>query len=662
MSQVQDLPREVSQGYFLIGDLPSDVLGSILRFTDAASIGRLALGGSRPFQAKLALPYVVKELSITVPAGHTKWPSVVSFFPQLHSLEVKCAANASYIALEGFEASHLSKELRNLRFEFANDFVCFIDHDPDSADASFFNSDGLRLCDMSAILPHLERYEFIAAVAHSELFPNWPSNLPSTLQSIHLPHFYEFTYYMISELPRSLTDLELTLNGWSQIEETAPPNVWPKNLSRLHLNQVKTLSIMESLPDTLTDLSLDGLRSDSLFGSTRSWQLIERLKSLQTFSSSCLKIDTELALSLGSLPDLKDLSLSFIECDPLAMRYLPRDLKRLSLYSEGTDRIFGVTSSWDWSYLPTKLEYLKTPGSVLLGASEAPEEWKKIPRNFQDFGFEISDLNADAISQYRNDLPPTMSNLQILDVSTRSRAFYAPGAKFQKTISTLQISGTDVSEELIPFIRGCSSLKNLRIWASPVPSASEIVDFPPQLETISMSFNGLLSDLNLSQLSWTQHITQISFTIRGGVPDIPDMYRTLPRTLTFLVLLSTAELDYKGFSGLPRGLNHLMLNPLSDGIDDESLESLPPSLGLCQLRGATFGRYSLKAMLSLPMTLSQLVLPPPRLPNAVLNAFIEQRPYLSFTTNRQSIPSSESTFRKYKKEHLTLGSVKPRYR
>lgn len=171
LSSFSSSQLDVAELHLTLANFTTDLLGLILSFVDSQCIGRIALIGNYRLNKKLAQPYVVKSLEIEIPAGDTNWPSLVSFFPHLHRLTVQCAANASYIALKGVDIESISKDVREMRLSFGNDWISFFDQDPYCTDIAYFDPNNLHLKDLSSLFPHLERFEFLATVTHSELFP-----------------------------------------------------------------------------------------------------------------------------------------------------------------------------------------------------------------------------------------------------------------------------------------------------------------------------------------------------------------------------------------------------------------------------------------------------------------------------------------------------------
>lgn len=646
---------EVCSAGFLLPDLSIEILGSVFALVGSNCLGRLVLAGDHRLHAKLAQQYVVKELTVLVPAGNTKWPSAVSFFPQLHSLVVKCEAHAQYIPLEGFKLEHLSKELRNLQFSFANDFVCFMELDADFADLPPHNSDGLRLIDMDEVLPNLETFEYTGGVKYSELYPRWPSYLPRKLQSIKFDRPQSFSTDMVAILPRTLKEVSLTLGGWSQITEgdIASARLWPNSLESLNLNH-SSLSILPSLPSSLTHLTLLGLSTDALFGSTHLWKSLERLPLLNTLSTTCLKLDSTFALILQSLKNLTDLSLSYTDCDPRTLRLLPTSLQRLTL---SADVGFGNSTIWHWSLIPKDLTYLDISDTDWDDSSEDSEQWKDIPRGLKNFSLSAASIAPRDIIANANDLPTSVTDLTMESTHTLLSVM---AANLQRSVTTLRIV-TPHPEIALPFIRDCHLLKSLDLDTCILsPSFVRASQMAP-LDSLYCRAIELVSAFDFASHSWTRQLTTLRFHMCISVSfEGPEHFASLPRTLTNLEI-SADGITHEHFSELPRGLKFLFLSYLKAGITDSSLAMLPPALVDCNLSGASHSLFTIQGLLSLPMTLHRLILSPGRLTYAEYTPFLEQRPYLTFQLNTSSIPQAESIFKEYKQKKLTLGSTRARY-
>lgn len=654
MSHLPGIPSsEACSAGFQLLDLSIEILGAIFALVDSRCLGRLALSGDHRLHAKLAQKFVVKELSIVVPAGNTKWPSAVSFFPQLHSLTVQCAANAHDIPLEGFKAEHLSKELRNVHFSFANDFVCFMELDSDYADMPPYNSDGLRLIDMDEVLPHLESFEYAGSVKYSELYPLWPSYLPRSLQSIQFQPSMPFSLDMVAELPRSLKEVELTLGGWSQITvgEIDSTKVWPQGLATLKLIH-SSLSVLPSLPLSLTHLELHGLSTDSLFGARHLWKHLEKLQSLNTLSTRCLKLDSEFALLMQKFANLTDLRVQFTECDSMAIRFLPASLQKLELTASIID---GSTPLWYWNYLPKDLLHLATPW---LGLGDVPEQWKHVPRRLQNFSLSTRSMDPDDIVTFAKDLPPSITNLTVTEEIANRMDFFTYAAHLSKSLTSLSIDAKLFHDSMKAFLHGCHSLKELSIRDAPLKK-DDMKDFPFTLRTLSCFLRDPISDYDFITPPWSRQLTKLHLQLGSVTVTGPKHYASLPRSLTWLRIIN--RLPTEGFEHLPRSLTFLDLRVLSAAIDDDCLASLPPFLETCYLYGLTSSPYTLQGLLSLPMTLSQMVLPPSHMTYAEFTPFLEMRPYVDFRLVSSRLPQSEEIFAAYRQKKLTLGSVRARY-
>ena len=688
LSSFSSSQLDVAELHLTLANFTTDLLGLILSFVDSQCIGRIALIGNYRLNKKLAQPYVVKSLEIEIPAGDTNWPSLVSFFPHLHRLTVQCAANASYIALKGVDIESISKDVREMRLSFGNDWISFFDQDPYCTDIAYFDPNNLHLKDLSSLFPHLERFEFLATVTHSELFPTWPSSLPSTLQTIKFSHWYAFSDVMVSELPNSLEDLEITLSSWAQSSgqfdgnkearnslETSSSSsssssssnrIWPQHLRRLSLNAVTHISLLASLPVTLTDLTLIGLDSENLFGMSPHWRHLGRLASLARLETFIAKFDLPLALTLRSLSRLETLIMSFDDMDVPQLGKLPRGIKRLTLSSqlETLKSLFGSPQSlFEWTYLPPHLEYLE-PQTLLMEVTQDPRFWHLAPKSLKNWSFSTDSLTHGELLTYAPDIPPSLTQLHVKDLIGYDD-FWAQDhrSSSHKSLASLHLHLRYFSESHIFFLAHCSSLISLEIYEVTKMPLDSIWDvLPPSLTSLTLPFPGQVSTLQLSQRPWTRQLTHLSLCLLTN-DLIDDFYHTLPPSLLKLEIHSVAStISCKNFSGLPRQLQFLSIRYLRDAVDDECLLSLPPSLRVCHLLSAITTNYSTQTLLRLPMSLESLVLPRSQLKETQLLPFVLQRPYIQFRAGLSAPSYSEDVLRRYLKENLTMGDVEPRYR
>lgn len=648
-----------------LAQLSDEILALVVSLVGSSCVSRLYMSGYVVLQAKLRLPHVVEALEVQLSVRRPRWPGIVREFVHLSSLTVSCQVYSTCTFVAGVIVESIPRSVRHLRLKFANDFVSFFEVDLDACDVDYYNSDGLRLRDMSSLLPHLETFEFVGTVTHLDLQREFPSFLPRTLHTLRLSERYYFSPEMISLLPRTLRDLELTLaptavDAWENDDIFFPPE-----LASFTCHELRSLTIIKKLPSTLTSLTFapfdseDPLEQDDLYA-----QLPKGLYSLDTPLIS--NFDARFAANLPR--GLVRLACGFSSFSPKAMRSLPKTLEFWDAKSAVFDAIDLLL--WRWEDAPRTLTHVPLEALKKIDAG-IEEEWLQMPRALKNFALPLSALDDIDFASLAH-LPQDITELTVWD-SRKNRMTMSPMPQnWCKSLRILELTLLCSTHPLLihnDFIAQCEVLQTFKLIISQNETHLDAHDalyaekIPSSLTSLHSTLNFNLYAANLASRSWTRHLTALKLEITEACPR-DEVYETVPRTLTMLSLRCSHPLPSTGFHRLPPNLTALELFHIAEGLANESLEHLPRRLASCFIWGsiAQTGTYDIQGLMSLPQYLENLHLPPSNaLRERDLLPFLYERPCIALRIGTTFPSQAEDVMREYYQKKLTMGSARSRY-
>jgi len=493
-------PRPASMSG-LLSRLSDEIFALLVPLIGSVGVGRLWLSGNVGLQSRMLHSQVVRELEIALSVRRPRWPSLVSQFAHLEVLSVSCQVYSTCTFVSRVSVDSIPKSVRHLRLKFANDFVSFFEVDPDSCDVDYYNSDGFRLRDMSALLPHLETFEFLGTVTHLDLQREFPSLLPRTLLALRLPERYAISPPMISLLPKTLRDLEITLEPTAEDAWDDHDICFPPDLTSFTCHELRSLMIIKLLPSSLTQLTFapfdseDPLEQDALYAF-----LPDGLLSLDTPLIS--HFDERFAKFLPRT--LKRLNCGFSTFTPKAVKHLPRTLEfwdaKTSLF-QSVDMLL-----WSWKDVPPTLQHmpLEALKKIDIGIEE---EWSQMPRGLENFTLPLSAFD-DIASPYLSHLPQNITQLTVWD-GRKSLLLLSPVPQnWCKSLNTLDLNLLYSDHPLLHethFIRDCCHLKTLKLIISQHDAKGTVYDtfyaeaLPDSLSSLHSMLNCNLYSVNFAQ-------------------------------------------------------------------------------------------------------------------------------------------------------------------
>lgn len=554
-----------NSGFGLIHKLPIDILAGIVFFVPGEDIGRLKMTGSKSFWSILKCPNVVKSVKLGDDGIRFKsWPAFMNELASLESLRIE-NENVQWWSDLGLSIDQLPSALRKLSllvkgvrwasYFFVNkktsDRIHLNEHLPHLQELELWDYeatdfDWVYSCPPS--LTSLNVYQWKpeiplpSSLIHFKSTHEVPKVVPLSLETLdlvlHLPHSLPNLTSLsvsrlvddflsqperVSELPRSLTELNLDFWDSSGFGECLSPTTWP------------------FLPPNLRTLSLYGnfaccaatsRQIDPISGAThrvRTYPLELLPKSLTKLSIGDI-FEIEPLLVPGSSPSLfpphlKSLDASGLILGPDAAKQLPSSLTYLS-----TCNFYEQLSE----HLPEGLTHLKYRHAL-----PSPKAIKYLPKALTcfDSGFP---LNQEECFDFKTGKMVPIPSFPEFSVSCF--------ACLPANVTSLTLWGyKDLNDDFF---------KNQNL---------------PNL--LSLNFSGDdLSDTSIPLLN--RHMTSLNIGTASRITG--KCFKDLPRTLTQLTLDGSSSIFDEDIPHLPSVLKYIIIDSATH-LSDACIRDFPRS-------------------------------------------------------------------------------------
>jgi hypothetical protein len=369
--------------------LAEECLSVVSDLLSSFDIARLWLCGSKPLILKL-LRAVRTFRHYPGPRRSYLFPSIISSFHNLHSLDIRAVGPGFNFMLFGIDISQISTSLRSLHLNFANGLIALLQHPLP------LPNNPLLLRDLKSLFPNLAsltiHHNYSALFMPYNLTNFWSSISSLPLTQLHLPWMPAVEANVISNLPETLTDLQMVLKA------DTPCFSMPPLLRRLVLLEVCDLFPTSMLPRCMVDLELRFMIDANM--DVDFWKnLPKHLEKLYISHSSLCASKNDIALLPSTLKVLV-LAISYLKMD--AMEILPPQLQQISFGSKTPLRYATIPHP---DLLPRTLTSI--PSEVL---SDDCTKWKLLPRTLSSSVFIVTNRNASFLA----DIPPASQSINLI--------------------------------------------------------------------------------------------------------------------------------------------------------------------------------------------------------------------------------------------------------
>lgn len=361
------------------------------------------------------------------------------------------------------------------------------------------------LSPLLAILPKTVRVLSLL-VAAAEVQEMTTSTLPPELESLAIYRADEFVLIPDAPFPRTLTELELPLWGFTMMPSTLP-NLWPSSLTAISLQDADKYCDLLSFP------KLAILQHESVEGSS-----LEHLTSL-----------TELTLSKtqenNSLPKLPSSLKSFKLSLPTGIESIERMINLTALRTLVlTSPAATLPSNTFWTHMHSRLESLTAPISTFASHKDIFGPWKRltnltigvapqVPADAKAF----FDMRGGALCYFRDNPVKLPTSLTSLTLTLNSYHFiFWQSLPSLTRLESLTLSMADSTAKVDPelysiFLSLPASLRVFEVDFYLLMPPKCLASLPPLLQELRLSYKRTYTPPNPNfSTAWTaEHIKHL---------------------------------------------------------------------------------------------------------------------------------------------------------
>ena len=529
------------------------------------------------------------------------FPTLLGRFTRLLSLQLTVSIHPEFNTIYKVDWSLVSKEIRSLDLQFANAFLEFLEiKEGPVTDPETMNEDNCRLLSINTMFPKLETLNIMHGFESKPLKSiDFATKLPSTLVTLICDRNIFFGPEGISYLPRSLETLSLRLAEYKGDWNACAPK-FPPSLTALSLDSVKSMSVLDYLPNTLQRLH---------------------------FLYDCVKMDVETDVSKLP-PNLVELRSNTSEWTPESIEKLPRSLTILmcsrTTMEDGSPLVNlppslirleqqGYFRKKPEPHMPTRL-----PRTVI----EMPSDWAPVPESWSDLPPRLGTicLAASASKATPDQFSSLPKQIKWLTATADFDAHLLPHFPAQHVIK-VDLYLFRIESSLWQAVSAMPNLKwfKLMCWQDETPAPISLISSTAKLAFFSLSTKHLFQHIGMiGQEHWSSELEALNLdlsAVRKRPDDIDEWFAGLPRGLRSLHIqwmLAASHGYYVPDSiiqHLPPKLERLYIHSFGC-VTADTIKALPRTVIDAELLGYVLGTYTLQDVLDyLPRTISRIHFP-----------------------------------------------------